>query len=355
MIPTELKVFLPAVISFVLGMLLTPIATKLMYKYRMWKRVSRLDNPDPMSPAFQKLHAEREKTEVKTPRVGGVLIWGSVLLTTLIVWLLAMVLPSPESELDFVSRGQTWIPLALLLLGGLVGFFEDSLEIFGSKKSLFSQGLSKKYLISVVVVFALLVGSWFYFKLGMVGITVPFLGFLYLGPFFILLFVLVTLGTFSSRVIDGIDGLAGGVMAIVFGTYGVIAFLGHQYDVSTLCFVVTGGVLAFLWFNIPPARFYMGETGMLSLTLALSSIAFLTDQVLLLPIAGCMLVATALSSFIQITCKRIFGPVKGKIFRVAPLHHHFEALGWSREKITMRYWILSLMAGVLAVIIAIIG
>jgi phospho-N-acetylmuramoyl-pentapeptide-transferase len=287
---------------------------------------------------------------------GGVLIWGSIILTTLIFWLLSNVLPLVrDADLDFVSRSQTWIPIVLLLVGGLVGLFEDSLEIFGSKKSVFSQGLSKKYLITVVVVLSLLVACWFYFKLGMVGVSVPFAGFIYLGWLFIPFFVLVTLGTFSSRVIDGIDGLAGGVMAIVFGVYGVIAFFGTQYDIATLCLVITGGILAFLWFNVPPARFYMGETGMLSLTLTLSAVVFLTDQVFLLPIVGCALVATALSSFIQIISKKLFGPVRGKVFRVAPLHHHFEALGWSREKITMRYWILSLMAGVVAIIVALIG
>jgi phospho-N-acetylmuramoyl-pentapeptide-transferase len=350
MIPTEIKVFLPAVLSFVLGILLTPFATRLMYKYRMWKRVSRKENPDPMSPVFEKLH--NEDAEIRTPRVGGILIWGSVLLTTFIFWLISKILPIHDAELDFVSRSQTWIPLVLLAVGGLIGLFEDSLEIFGTKKSIFSQGLSKKYLITVVVVLALLVSCWFYFKLGMVGIIVPFFGYMYLGWLFIPLFVIVTLGTFSSRVIDGVDGLAGGVMAIVFGVYGVISFFGTQYDIATLCFVITGGILAFLWFNVPPARFYMGETGMLSLTLTLSAVVFLTDQVLLLPVVGCALVATALSSFIQITSKKYFGK---KVFRIAPLHHHFEALGWSREKITMRYWILSLMAGVIAIIIALVG
>ena len=173
-----------------------------------------------------------------------------------------------------------------------------------------------------------------------------------MGWWFIPIFILVTLGTFSSRVIDGVDGLAGGVMAIAYGAFGTIALLQNQIDIATFCFVITGGILAFLWFNIPPARFYMGETGMLALTLTLSFVVFLVDGVFLLPVIGALLVATSLSSTIQIISKRYFGK---KIFKIAPLHHHFMALGWSREKITMRYWILSLMFAVLGIMIAIIG
>jgi phospho-N-acetylmuramoyl-pentapeptide-transferase len=131
--------------------------------------------------------------------------------------------------------------------------------------------------------------------------------------------------------------------------------LQNQVDIAAFSLVVTGGILAFLWFNIPPARFYMGETGMLGLTITLAIIAFLTNQVILLPVIGGMLALTSLSSTIQIFAKKIWGPVKGKIFKVAPIHHHFQAIGWSREKITMRYWIVSLMLAVIGIVIAIVG
>jgi phospho-N-acetylmuramoyl-pentapeptide-transferase len=180
----------------------------------------------------------------------------------------------------------------------------------------------------------------------------PYVGDIHIGFWFIPLFVIVVLGTFSSRVIDGIDGLAGGVMAIAYASFGVIAFAKNFVDISALCFVIAGAILAFLWFNIPPARFYMGETGMLGLTLALAIIAFMTNSVVILPIVGLLLVATSLSSTIQITSKKYFGK---KVFKIAPLHHHFQALGWSREKIVMRYWIVSLMAAALGIIIAITG
>ncbi|MBP9821377.1 MAG: hypothetical protein KBC98_00620 [Candidatus Pacebacteria bacterium] len=346
-----LKVFLPSVIAFTIGILSTPLFTHFFYKYRLWKRVSRNENSDAMSPAFQKLHNVQH--EVKTPRVGGIIIWFSVVLTIGILAIIDSVTNAPITErLNFISRNQTLIPFAALIIGSIIGLFEDFLEIFAARSSLFAQGLSSKYLVCIVLFVGFLAALWFYQKLGISQVYVPFVGYLEFGIGFIPFFMLVVFGTFSSRVIDGIDGLAGGVMAIAFAAYSVIALVQNQFDIAAFSLVVTGGILAFLWFNIPPARFYMGETGMLGLTLTLALIAFLTDGVFLLLIIGIMLVITSLSSTIQIVSKKYF---KKKIFLVAPIHHHFQALGWSREKITMRYWIISIMMAVLGIVIAIIG
>lgn len=351
MTPSILKIFLPAVVSFGLGILITPFFTKYFYKYRLWKRVSRQDNTVPMSEAFQKIHDEKKETG--TPRVGGIIIWISTSIVVLGMFVLSKLTADPLfQKLDFLSRGQTLLPLAALLFGGLFGLFEDFLEIFVEKFTMFRQGISSKYLVSVVMLIGLVASLWFYFKLDMRSIDVPFVGEWYLGWVFIPVFILVVLGTFSSRVIDGIDGLAGGVMAIAFASFGIIALAKDFVDIAALCLVITGSILAFLWFNIPPARFYMGETGMLGLTLSLAIIAFMTNSVLILPIVGALLVATSFSSAVQIFSKKYFGK---KIFKIAPLHHHFQALGWSREKITMRYWIMSLMMAVLGVIIALVG
>lgn len=348
---TLLKIFLPSILAFLVGILMTPILTKYFYRYRLWKGSSRLDNDVAMSEAFKQIHDEKKETG--TPRVGGIIIWLSVSIVVLGMFLLAQFTNDPVfSRLEFLSRGQTLLPLAALLFGGLFGLFEDFLEIFVHRFSLFRQGLSSKYLVSVVVIIGLLASLWFYLKLGVDYVYVPFVGNITLGWVFIPFFILVVLGTFSSRVIDGIDGLAGGVMAIAFGSYGIIAYTQSFFDISALCFVITGAILAFLWFNIPPARFYMGETGMLGLTLSLAIIAFMTNSVFILPIVGILLVATSFSSAVQIFSKKYFGK---KIFKIAPLHHHFQALGWSREKITMRYWVISLMSAVIGVIIAIVG
>lgn len=352
MIPaTLLKVFLPSVLSFLIGMLITPAFTKYFYKYRLWKRASRLDNDVEMSDAFKKIH--NEQVEVGTPRVGGIIIWMATLVVILGMFILSKFVQDPVlKRLDFLSRGQTLLPLAALFFGGLFGLFEDFLEIFVDKFKMFRQGISSKYLVTVVAIIGLLAGLWFYFKLGMDYVHIPFAGDLHLGWLFIPLFIIVVLGTFSSRVIDGIDGLAGGVMAVAFASFGIIAFIKDYIDIAALCFVITGGILAFLWYNIPPARFYMGETGMLGLTLSLAIIAFMTNSVIILPIVGVLLVATSFSSAVQIFSKKYF---HRKIFKIAPLHHHLQALGWSREKITMRYWIISLMVAAIGIIVAIVG
>jgi phospho-N-acetylmuramoyl-pentapeptide-transferase len=197
------------------------------------------------------------------------------------------------------------------------------------------------------------IGYWFYNKLGLTSIHIPFGGELQLGIWFIPFFITVMLAVFSSSVIDGMDGLAGGVLSIVFTAYSAIAFAHHFIDISVLSAVIGGGILAFLWFNIPPARFYMGETGMLGLTVTLSVIAFLTNSVLVLPIIALPLVATSFSVILQTTSYKYFG--KRRVFKIAPLHHHFEALGWSRTKIVMRYWVISLIFAITGVIISLIS
>ncbi|MDB4984023.1 MAG: hypothetical protein JWM20_202 [Patescibacteria group bacterium] len=352
MIPSSiLKVFLPSVVSFVVGILITPLFTKYFYKYKLWKGSSRLDNDVAMSDAFKNIHDE--KTETGTPRVGGIIIWFSVVIVILAIFVFSKIIGGTTfDKLDFLSRGQTLLPLAALVFGGLFGLFEDFLEIFTDRFTMFRQGLSSKYLVLLVVLIGLIASFWFYFKLGMHTVHIPFIGDIGIGWGFIPFFVLVVLGTFSSRVIDGIDGLAGGVMAVAFTAYGFIAYTKDLIDIAALCMVIAGGILAFLWFNIPPARFYMGETGMLGLTLTLAFVAFLTNSVILLLVIGVLLVATSFSSAVQIASKKYFGR---KIFRIAPLHHHFQALGWSREKITMRYWIIAIMAAVVGVIISMVG
>ncbi len=350
-----LKILIPTILAFVIGIGITPRVTYYLYKYKLWKRRARKfdasENPaDEMSPEFKKINNAAE--EVSTPRVGGVIIWLSVIATAGLIWIISKLVPTDISnKLDFLSRSQTWLPIAAMLIGSAIGLANDLMDIF-VKKGKFVNGFPRNYLIGLVSLFGLGIGAWFYFKLGITAIAIPFAGSISVGWLLIPIVLIVTLGTFSSGVIDGIDGLAGGVMAIIFGAYAVIAYLGNQIDIAALCLVITSGILAFLWFNIPPARFWMGETGMLGLIFALVTIVFLTNTLVVFPIIAILLVATALSSFIQIISKKYFGK---KVFRVAPLHHHFEALGWTRAKITMRYWILSVMFAVAGVIAWLLG
>jgi len=204
-----------------------------------------------------------------------------------------------------------------------------------------------------VTLIGIVISSWFYLKLDFSSIHIPFNGSLELGLWFIPFFIIVMLATFSTSVIDGIDGLSGGVFASVFTAFAVIAFINNQIDISALSGAIAGGILAFLWFNVPPARFYMGETGILALTVVLAVIAFLTDSVLLLPIIAFPLVATSLSVIIQMISYKFFN--KHRVFKVSPLHHHFQALGWSREKVVMRYWIVSVISAFTGVILALVS
>lgn len=335
-----------------------------MYKYKLWKKAARKNqadhvvdengniHPDAVSLEFQKISNTQE--EIRTPRVGGVVIWMSVLITSAIMFLVFVLFPNDTtSKLEFISRNQTLLPFAALIIGALVGFVDDILCV-QAKPGKFINGLPRNHMIGIVAIIGLIFGLWFFFKLDITTLAIPFTDLrISLGWLSVPVFMLVTLGAFSSGVIDGVDGLAGGVMAAIFSAYSLIAYFQNQIDLAVFCAVVVSALLVFLWFNIPPARFYLGETGMLGLTLALAVVVFLTDAVLLLLVVGFPLVITSLSSFIQIISKKIRGP-EGKVFRVAPLHHHFEAIGWSRPKITMRYWIISIFFAIAGVIISLI-
>jgi phospho-N-acetylmuramoyl-pentapeptide-transferase len=352
MYATILKVFIPAVVTFMVGIALTPWLSRVMYQHKLWKRSARdneQENPG-MSAAFSKIHDT--KTEMSTPRVGGIVVWLSVIVTATLLWILSKTVQVPFfDQLDLVSRGQTWLLFFGLIVASVIGLVDDLLQIFGNSNKVVV-GLTRWQRVGAVIAIGLVGALWLYIKLDISTLYVPFYGLVELGIGFIFLFIVVMLGTFSSSVIDGIDGLAGGVMTTAFSAYGVIAFFQGQMDIAAFCALIVGGLLAFLWFNIPPARFYLGETGMLGLTVTLALVAFFTNQVLVLLIIGFPLVATSLSSTIQMIAKKHFGK---KVFIIAPLHYHFRALGWASEKVVMRYWIVSIMCAVVGISVALIG
>jgi len=349
-----IKIFFPAIISFFVGFAITPFLTNFFYKHKLWKRRSRKINStvkdcDKISEDFKKIH--NEEGELSTPRIGGVIIWLSVLITISLIYLNASIFGGDiNQKLNFLSKNQTLLPLFALVFASVIGLIDDLLQIRGDADR--TDGISRKYRILVVLAIAFVGGWWFAFKLGVTGVYVPFFGEIDLGLLFIPFYILVTLGVFSGSVIDGIDGLAGGVMISAFASYMVIAFFNNQIDLAAFSAVIIGGLLAFLWFNIPPARFYMGETGMLGLTITLSIIAFLTNQPLLLPIIAFPLFITSLSSSVQMFSKKYFNK---KILKVAPLHHHLEAIGWPSYKVTMRFWIISVICGFIGIVIALVG
>lgn len=339
--------------AFTIGIFLTPIATHYFYKYRMWKRKAREDNiPTDAKEKFSKIHDG--KAELSTPRVGGMIIWISVILTVAVILLVDYIFGnSITAKMSFISRNQTLLPFFSLIVASLIGLADDFLQIFG-KGNWARDPIFLRYLkISIILILGLVIGLWFYTKLGVTGIYIPWFGFMNLGYLFIPFFMVVMLALWSSSIIDGIDGLSGGVLASIFMAYSLIAFFNNQIDIATFCGVITGAILAFLWFNIPPARFYMGETGMIGLTVTLSVIAFMTNTVLILPIIALPLFVTSLSAIIQIASVKLRHGKK--VFLLAPLHHHFEAKGWPKYKVTMRYWIISIMVSVIGVIISIVN
>lgn len=350
---SAIKVLLPALIAFVFGIAVTPWLTHYMYKYKMWKRKSRSkENLDAMSLEFQKIHNDHE--EMSTPRVGGVVVWFSVIAVIIIIAVISFVFPNTATlKLNFLSRNQTLLPVIALLLASIIGLIDDLLQIYGKSFNK-SDGISRSLRILIILLIGAVGAFWFYTKLdiSLLIFHIPFFGDIDLGLYFIPFFMLITLGICTGSVIDGIDGLAAGVMASAFGAYTLIAFEQQQYDIAAFCATIIGGILAFLWFNIPPARYYLGETGMLGLTVTLSIVAFLTGQVAVLPLIAFPLVITSGSSAIQMFSKKFFHK---KVFRIAPIHHHFEAIGWPSYKVTMRYWVISVICAVLGTIIALLG
>ena len=357
MIIDIVKVFLPAVVAFVFGVLLTPILTNYLYKNQMWKkRAGKVALDGSVATIRNELHKDRD---VGTPSMGGIVVWASAAVTIVGIWLVSQFFPTETIlKLDFLSRNQTWIPLGTLLLGALVGLVDDFLEIKRSQEGK-NGGLSIYKRLFVVGLVALFCAWWFYEKLDVVSIGLPAIwGELPVGMFLIPIFVLVTLAIYAGGVIDGLDGLAGGVFTTMFAAYGGIAFYQQQIDLAAFCATIAGGLLAFLWFNIPPARFYMSETGTMGLTITLAVVAFMTDSlgggygVLVLPVIALPLVVTVLSNLIQVLSKKFRGK---KVFLVAPLHHHFEAIGWPAYKVTMRYWVFGLISAILGITLALIG
>ena len=351
MITDVIKILAPSTLAFFIGILLTPILTNFLYKHRMWKKTSVIHALGGGKATISGgLHNDEER---KTPRMGGIVVWGSVLITTLLLWILSLAFPHAVTEkLNFLSRNQTWLPLFILIAGALCGLIDDYL-VCRDQGSYKGGGLSLTTRLVFVFLLGMLGAWWFYVKLGVDTIHIPFWGDLYVGIFFVPFFILFVIGMYSGGIIDGVDGLSGGVFAAAYAAYAVIAFAGGQIDLAAYASVVVGGLLAFLLFNIPPARFFNSETGTMALTTSLVIVAFLTKAVVPLLVIGFLLVATSASSLIQILSKKYRGGKK--VFIVAPLHNHFQAKGWPPYKVTMRYWVIAMVLAVLGVIVALIG
>ncbi len=337
-----IKILFLATLAFVFAVGWTPVLTHFLYKYKLGKQIRNNGS----TPIFTKMHAHK----AGTPTMGGLLVWVTVLVFSLLFFYLAKILPwDIFPALDFLSRPQTLLPLGALVATALVGLVDDWLDVRG-KGLLGGGGLRIKHRLVIYTVIALIGAWWFYFKLNWTVLHVPFLGNFEIGWWYIPFFIFIIVGTaFSVNETDGLDGLAGGLLLIAYAAYGVIAFALERYDLASFCGVIVGALLAFLWFNINPARFFMGDTGAMSLGITLGIIAMLTNYALLLPVIGFLFLVESLSVIVQVLSKRLR---RGKkIFLSSPLHHHFQAVGWSEPKIVMRFWVIGGVTAVIGLVI----
>lgn len=333
--PALIEVLTLLSISFVVFLLFTPIFTDFLYRNKIGKKIRDTGHDDKKAPIFYRFHKNKENT----PTMGGLLIWVTVAVVTLLL------------NLD---RSGTWLPLFVLVATGIIGAVDDILNSRG--KGAHKGGIEFKYKIWLYTLIAGLGAYWFAFKLDWITrpIHIPGMGDYVIGWWYIPLFILVSVFMAeSSNLTDGLDGLAGGVLATMFGAYVFIALTLGMTSLAAFCATVLGALLAFLWFNIHPARFFMGDTGSYSLGMTVTVIAFLTNTVVVLFVIGAIFVIEALSVIIQLLSKKLRNGKK--VFLSAPIHHHLQAKGWPETKVTMRFWLISAVAVNIGLIIALIG
>lgn len=332
-------------LTFMVAFGLTPVLTHFLYKYRFGKSIRDTGT----TPIYSKLHAKK----AGTPVGGGIVVWGSVFLLALFFWLLAHLFPSVLVErLNFLTRSQTLLPLGALVASALVGLTDDILNVrkIGPDGGGIGGVKARLVLYTVVAAFG---AWWFFYKLEWSTIHVPGVGDFEIGWWYVPLFVLVLVSTaFSVNESDGLDGLAGGILLFCFGAYTALAFAMGRVELAMFCAAIAGGLLAFLWFNVCPARFFMGDTGAMSMGMTLGVIAMLTNSALVLPIIAFPLVIESASVIAQVFARKALGI---KLFVSAPIHHHFEARGWPETKVTMRFWIVAAVSAGIGLVVGLLG
>ncbi|MCK4474025.1 hypothetical protein KAU40_02050 [Candidatus Parcubacteria bacterium] len=351
-----IKILVLAVLSAGTAMILAPILIKFLNKFKFWKKQARTKTiTGEQADVFYSLHKERETT---VPRGGGMLIWFSVFLIIFLFFIISIFSDTWWLEkLNFLSRGQTWLPLFTLMIGAFIGLIDDALTVH-QKGEYVGGGMSFKKRLIIVAIIGFIGGLWFFYQLGWDAIHIPLIcnfpqGIdITIGIWIIPLFILVMIACWSGGAIDGLDGLSGGVFASIFSAFAIIAFSQGKMDLAAFCAVIVGALFAFLWFNIPPAKFYMGETGILGLTSTMAVVAFLTDSVIVLPIIAGLIVITVGSIILQLLSKKFRHK---KIWLSTPIHHHFEARGWPASQVTMRFWLISIIFAILGVSIRLLN
>jgi phospho-N-acetylmuramoyl-pentapeptide-transferase len=337
------KIFALATLAFVVAIAWEPALTRFLLRYKLGKSIRDAET----APIMSAMHAKK----AGTPSLGGLLIWVTAAGILVALHLANLAFGGKWLGLfDFYSRNETLLPLGVLVASALVGAVDDYYNVrrMGPRGG----GLRMRHRLGLYTAIALVGALWFYFKLDWDVVRVPFLDTYAIGWWYIPFFVLVIVATaFSVNEADGLDGLAGGALLTSFGAYSAISFLQGRYDLATLCAVISGSILAFLWFNVHPAKFFMGDTGAMALGVTLGVVAMLTNTPFLLLPIGVIFVLESLSVIIQVASKKLRGK---KVFLSAPVHHHFEAKGWPEEKVVMRFWMISAVGAIIGTVMAIV-
>lgn len=325
-----IRVLIMFAFAFIVALFITPFVVHFLQRFHLQKKNIR---DEKSAPVFYRFHKDKSNT----PTMGGIIIWATVLGLAALFFLFDEVFDGFATYFNFVSRSETYLPLAALFLAALVGLIDDLFGILG--KGPHGGGLNMRQKLVSYTAVAALGALWFYFRLGWNVLYIPFIGNVVVGAWYIPIFIFVLVATaFSANETDGLDGLSGGTLFFAFGALAVVSFVLGRYDLAAMNAVILGALLAFLWFNIYPARFFMGDTGSMSLGITLGVMAMLTNTVLFLPFFGFILVIESFSVIVQLISKKIRGK---KVFLSTPIHHHFEGLGWPESQITMRFWIVS--------------
>ncbi len=338
------RVLLLSAVAFVFAFVWAPLLIKWLNRFKMGKSIRAVSD----APVFAVLHAKKSGT----PTMGGLLIWVTVFVLAVILSQLTEVVPvgSMLSKLNFLSRSETLLPMGALVASAIVGFVDDYFNVkrIGPRGG----GLRIRHRLLIYTCIALVGAWWFRVKLDWDILHIPFVGDFNIGLWYIPFFIFVIVATaFSVNEADGLDGLAGGTLLTSFGAFAIIAFAQGRYDLAVFCGVILGTLLAFLWFNIHPASFFMGDTGAMSLGVTLGIVALLTNSALYLPIIGFIFVLESLSVIAQIFWKKVFHK---KLLKSAPFHHHLEAIGWPEPQIVMRLWVVSIVFASIGVSLALL-
>jgi phospho-N-acetylmuramoyl-pentapeptide-transferase len=340
LIAETIRILVLTAISFLVALIVTPLWFNFLKKHKFGKHLRESEN----TPVFHELHKKKEGT----PNSGGVIIWGTVLLLAAFFGIMGYFFDGTWHYLSFISRSETYLPIAALLVAALLGLLDDYLGVLRLGGGA-GGGLQVRHKSLVYLAVAAVGAWWFYFRLGWDILTVPFLGSFTVGWWYIPIFIFIVFATaFSANETDGLDGLLGGVSLFAFIALTAVAFVLHRYDLAAFSGLMAGALLAFLWNNIYPAKFFMGDTGSMPLGATIAVIAMLTNTALLLPFFVLIMVLESVSVIIQVISKKVRGK---KVFRSAPIHHHFEALGWPESQVTMRFWIISALSCAMGLVI----